>query len=560
MQSFQQDTKPMQQRQAELGKNVQQPTKTRKKVIFYNTTIGGLLSGDMAYLEKLRAVLTFFCEQDDVVLLWRPHPLNAATYQSMRPQLLRAYEQIIDEYINAGWGIYDDTPDLHRAIAISDAYYGDESSVVPLFIAAGKLVMIQNIHEGHSLEPYILPTCLYIDNEFIWFTLYGKSGLFRMDKKTGRSSFVNYFPDISDNGEYLFYNSVAKIADTIHFTPGGANSIVSYSLNGQSVVSDPIEQPLVPTELTYTKGSKFQNAFAYGDKVFFVGLSYPAIICLDTLTGKTEYYTDWAFEIAQQFRSIPCETILADSCVNGSVIAAVSCYANAVLLFDMATCNLSIHKVGNKATGWTSICFDGTDYWLVPRNDVPIVCWNPENNEITEYGKFPANLISVDYRFIRIIAASDHIWLFPLKSNMVLIISKHDGTMTALRQFGSAAGVRDGYVLAHLFGEKIYAIPRSGNIIEEYDTRTMAFQIRPLNIKGSLSETIMNRTATDLLSLRLYREGGLFTLETFFSLIYEKDAITDRTSEGNALSINNGSAGQSIYNFVKRAAVPETLY
>ena len=58
--------------------------------------------------------------------------------KSIRPHLLRVYEQIVKEYKLNNWGIYDDTDYLHRAIAWSDAYYGDESSVMFLYLATGK--------------------------------------------------------------------------------------------------------------------------------------------------------------------------------------------------------------------------------------------------------------------------------------------------------------------------------------------------------------------------------------------------------------------------------------
>ena len=80
-----------------------------------------------------------------MALLWRPHPLLLETIHSMRPQLQAEYEGIVDKYRNDGWGIYDDTADLDRAIALCDAYYGDGSSVVQLCQEAGKPVMIQDV-------------------------------------------------------------------------------------------------------------------------------------------------------------------------------------------------------------------------------------------------------------------------------------------------------------------------------------------------------------------------------------------------------------------------------
>jgi hypothetical protein len=63
----------------------------------------------------------------------------------MRPEILNAYDAIVKAYQKENWGIFDDTPDLHRAIAVSDAYYGDVSSLVELYRVTGKPVMIQNL-------------------------------------------------------------------------------------------------------------------------------------------------------------------------------------------------------------------------------------------------------------------------------------------------------------------------------------------------------------------------------------------------------------------------------
>ena len=51
----------------------------------------------------------------------------------------------MEEYQREGWGIYDNTAELDRAIAMSDGYYGDRSSLVQLCQKAGKTIMIQNV-------------------------------------------------------------------------------------------------------------------------------------------------------------------------------------------------------------------------------------------------------------------------------------------------------------------------------------------------------------------------------------------------------------------------------
>ena len=118
---------------------------TRKKIILYNTGIQAMLDNDMKMVEKIKDSLRIFKENaDKVTLLWRPHPLLPATIRSLRPDLWKEYEQIVKTYREEDWGIYDDSADLDRAIAVSDAYYGDPSSVVELYKKTEKPIMIQN--------------------------------------------------------------------------------------------------------------------------------------------------------------------------------------------------------------------------------------------------------------------------------------------------------------------------------------------------------------------------------------------------------------------------------
>ena len=118
----------------------------QKKVILYNTSVSTLLQNEELMLKKLQNVFDFFKKyQSEVALLWRPHPLISTTIESMRPQLWEEYQKIVERYKEEKWGIYDDTADLDRAIAISDAYYGDGSSVVQLYRETGKPVLFEQV-------------------------------------------------------------------------------------------------------------------------------------------------------------------------------------------------------------------------------------------------------------------------------------------------------------------------------------------------------------------------------------------------------------------------------
>ena len=127
-------------------KIIEKPDGSWKKIIFYNTSINGLLRYDEKMLEKMRDVFRVFQdEKENVALLWRPHPLIQTTIEAMRPKLWEEYCKIVEAYRREGWGIYDDTSDVDRAVAISDGCYGDGSSIVPLYQKTNRPVMIQNV-------------------------------------------------------------------------------------------------------------------------------------------------------------------------------------------------------------------------------------------------------------------------------------------------------------------------------------------------------------------------------------------------------------------------------
>ena len=131
---------------AEWLKVITKPDGSWKKIVFYNTSVSALLHHDEKMLRKMESVFEMFKKnQEEVALLWRPHPLIQATIESMRPRLWKEYKALVEKYRQEGFGIYDDSADMDRAVVVSDAYYGDRSSVVQLYARIKKPVMMQDV-------------------------------------------------------------------------------------------------------------------------------------------------------------------------------------------------------------------------------------------------------------------------------------------------------------------------------------------------------------------------------------------------------------------------------
>ena len=454
----------------EWRKLVERPDGSGKIVILYNTNIQGILNKNIKALHKLRCVFDCFQKRDDAVLLWRPHPLNTATIGSMRPHLLQEYLDIIEEYKRKGFGIYDDTSDMNRAIAISDAYYGDISSLVALYQCTGKPVMLQNtdICQMNDESKSLSFNNLYDDGEALWFTANDFNALFKMDKQTWKTEFVGSFPGERIEGKRL-YGQITAYMGKLYFPPAFADEIAEYDIASNAYKKIKLFEPGEEAKQRIS-GPKFLESIQYKKWIFFVGCTYPTILRFDTETGLMDTFSEWL---------VPYEKLAADfdgyyfksACVVGSNMAIAALNANAVVSFDMETCKSKVYEVGSKEYRYTGICFDGEDYWLSPRFGGPIVRWNPETI-YKEYGDFPDGFDKDCSGFWNIRYCSDFVWLFPSRANMALKINIRDESILIAEEFQPECreyGFAACYIFSKTIDGVILAHTGKSNRLIEYD-------------------------------------------------------------------------------------------
>jgi hypothetical protein len=322
-----------------------------KKVVFYNTNVNAILHGNEQYMKKLRHALDTFRKRDDVALLWRPHPMNEATYKSMRPQLLAEYEQIVADYKRGAWGIYDDTPDLHRSIVWSDAYYGDGSSVVALYLTTGKPVMLQSLAtvEADENKKYssiddgqFAGRILAFDGENYWFSNRRDNALLKLDRASGEVEYIGRFPGESIFQSDLYFMNLCHNGK-IYFAPCMANTISVYDIQANkfhSIELLPLEElPNCATDRLEPGDWKFFGAVVpVGKYIYFTPASnYPALLRLDTENYEVEYITDFLKPLAERYFKYH-EFYSFKSCfLLGETLLITSSRSNAVIEFDISS-------------------------------------------------------------------------------------------------------------------------------------------------------------------------------------------------------------------------------
>lgn len=373
---------------------------TKKKVVFYNTSLGALLKDTEQMLEKIESVINYFYDvRDEFVLLWRPHPLMKTTMDSMRSGLSEKYNKMVNDFIAGGWGVYDDTPSYDMAFAVSDAYYGDYSSLVQLYQATGKPLLTQcaevtDYHKG------IVTDYMYYDGQYVWFTARNFNGLFKMNVSTYKIEFVGQFPD-EDVEEYGLYTGIAECNGKLYFAPYNAKSIAVYDKVKSLFYSIPLRD-----EFKYVS-KKFYSVLKFDKYVFIYGLRLNTIVRIDSQTDTVNYKN-----ISDVYNS---DFYTFSNCIHNENIYSVSPSNNSILCLnplDMSCEFVKIEKEFDK-----NIHIVGKTAPLFTINQGSIVYYDLENKKFIEFG---LNMTVNSYAY----ELNRYVCLFNIYEKNITVINK----------------------------------------------------------------------------------------------------------------------------------------
>ena len=307
---------------------------TKKKVIFYNTSLGSLLKDAEQMLKKIESVINYFYEiKNEFVMLWRPHPLMKATIDSMRSELSEKYSKIVDDFIAGGWGIFDDTPSYDMAFALSDAYYGDYSSLVQLYQATGKPLIMQ-CAEVTDYSKGIVTDYMYYDGQYIWLTAKNFNGLYKMDAVTYKVDFAGKFPDEDADG-YWLYHGIAECNGKLYFAPYKAENIAIYDKNTCTFKKIPLRNDFLKIK------NKFNIILKCNKYIFLSGFGTHTMIRIDTDTDEIIYFDDF-------FGNNDCSSHVVSSCVHNDKLYFYSSKKSDLVCLDpndMSIVRISMNDV-----------------------------------------------------------------------------------------------------------------------------------------------------------------------------------------------------------------------
>ncbi len=134
-----------------------------KKVILLNTSIGTFLNRE-GWLKQIKKIAETVLQNDDMALIWRPHPLLQDTVKTLGKNSEEQYEQLMTFIMETENGIIDMNGDAMSAINVSHAMISDYSSLILQYTFTGKPVLLLN---GSVKKPPKYLFCDFLQNYFL---------------------------------------------------------------------------------------------------------------------------------------------------------------------------------------------------------------------------------------------------------------------------------------------------------------------------------------------------------------------------------------------------------
>jgi len=408
-----------------------------KKVFLLNTHLNPIINDAKKTIDKLQQIFQLFKERDDVALLWRPHPLSIQTAKSMNPQILEQYIKLIEDFRMLKNGVYDDTPDVHRAIALSDAYIGHGSSLVAMYGITGKpMYMLStggdaNVRMSEKDMSIKFSCGLVIGNE-LWVSAEDHNGVYRIDLETNKVQYVTNFAKEHLYGCGLYHN-ILQYENKLVFIPWKAQYIAIYDIkNGKmDYVLPTYEHGEVVDNLPkYSAAVKYEDCiYMFPSRVNAVKLSMRSyeLEHLDAFTKDLEGYgTTYG------------TTGMGYQCGNKMWIPLIN--TNGIVEFDLQNGDYKKHFVKKSVEGFLDITGEGD--WLYVLNRIGVVIKvNIHTFEEHIIWEYTGNIRGVPFR--RIICIEGYLYLIPSVENEVIKICIQTDKKVSIKKYRLWEGRND---------------------------------------------------------------------------------------------------------------------
>lgn len=521
------------------------PEQKSRKVIFYNIALDELLNSTEILMNKFKHLIEIFLQRNDMVLLWRPHPLCLNTLKTMRPQYYERYVAMVYDFKRLENGIYDETPDSQKALIFSDAYIGsDTSSISESFGIMGKPCLYMDYNDdtiSQSSQIRVRTLSAGVQSGGIWMFHSKYNAVFRLDLATNTMKFIESISDVENKCN--MFDAVVKYQNKLYFTPYACKYLVEVNTETNEISKILLQDKEIHSHFVSAR---------YKDKLYLISV----------VNGCQSYIFDLKTHMAEKFDfQIPKEweypydfPVFSDCTLCNSRLFLLCSVKPELLEYNLETHDITIHKY-HKSVAFNKMSSDGDNIWIVSHRPEILFKWNRTTGFIVVFDKLLTgeDKLSIP-AFSRMLYLDGYLWLIPSWNEQLIKIDVYSNWVIEIDLHGY--GIRKDYREGPLFTRYdfddrwLYLFSHTSNTLCKVDLRTNEIVCISMDencLEGS--ETVKNAVLKHSEN-PIYRESYC-SAEEFLDIVYqgEDEVYSDRRKRFFRAGIENvdGQTGKRIW-------------
>ncbi len=542
-----------------------------KKSLMLNTSLSQFLRDGEIYLQKIAQVIDVVKSREDVVLIWRPHPLLRSTIESMRPELLSMYENLQNVFLGAGVGVIDTTPDVVNTVAIADGYIGEvSSSVVNLFEAAGKPIFILNNYITEAFEEekkrdVLLFSCNKVGDDYYCTVGETSDLLVVKDNKWEEATVMAQLPNVPRWKPAATYNAV--VDNRLYLGPCFSEEFFEFDINKN--------QTRQISDMQVNKILNYQGAITYQNKLFYIPNVTGCIMEYDIVNDTWKEYYRPILEMQRGVTERKFEDV-ASYCVVGQYIWMMNLYSNRVICFDMETAEYKCYEIGDKQFRYSAIAVAKEKLYVSEACTGEIHVWNYLSNELVDIFRMPeghsvhVNILGRQIACSKLWLVNNHLYAIPNTSNMLVridLVTRDVSTVAKEFWEDALAPVNYYHPQENMVASFSQMVDKRTLLVQkrcdasllEIDTCTGEYRIyHPMLKDDQLKKMLANEDGFEKIYINgefARRESKYFSIDGFMD-----DFVNDRLSnamikqngEMQTMAVNlDGTCGEKVHEFLR---------
>lgn len=380
-------------------------------------------------LDRMKEIFKYFEDnKEHVAFWWRPHPVMKKMLDQADPKLGKEYQELLEAYRAAGWGICDETDNIDRAVENCDAYYGDMNAILQPFQNAEKPILLKETkgEQGRlNNEAKIFQTRTFLNmtdfavcGDKLYFSANNYNALAIIDRKYWTVEELISFEEAEETAKNLHLRCVES-RGKICFLPVGA---------GYAHVYDTVRRGQKCYRLAEdaTAPRESWNVHICGEQIYLLPCSPKQDLWKWNVEADAMEDEDWWHIPSQEDGS------LQHGSMNQTCFYTLQVDSNWLSVTNVSDQTVENFELPDEQV--VNISYDGQNFWYTVKEDPDIVCWNTKQGIVKRY-HLPADTFYGEIgssHYLAVYCSGENVFLVPQSGEKLYVLDKEKQKLNCL--------------------------------------------------------------------------------------------------------------------------------